>query len=227
MDISTQKEIRDVRKFSFCYICGKPFEPTDKQNDDHVPPTSIFIKADRNFPLILRTHKSCNSDRSCEDQLIGQLIGFLHGQRPNEHHNKLNFQVVKGGDGQPSLLLKESRMKELVWRWIRGFHAALYKEPLPEKSRQHICLPMPELNPIGCQTGNVQEAIPHFIEAIKRNRLTKTLDRIECRNGKCRYECVWDKADDGSSICIFALDLYNWITLGDSDKFEQRGCRYI
>jgi hypothetical protein len=66
--------------------------------------------------------------------------------------------------------------------------------------------------------------VPKFVEEIKRNRQTRTLDSIVCRNGKCRYECVWAQADDGTWICIYALDLYGWIDLGGSDGADQRGC---
>lgn len=64
---------------------------------------------------------------------------------------------------------------------------------------------------------------PEFVKELKRNRATGTLDRIVCRNGKCRYECVWSQADNGAWICIYGLDLYQWINLGDTSS-ETRGC---
>jgi hypothetical protein len=64
-----------------------------------------------------------------------------------------------------------------------------------------------------------------FVSVIKHNRAVGTLDAICCNNGKLRYECVWDQSDDGKYwICIFALDLYSWIDLGDIHNFAPRGC---
>ena len=63
-----------------------------------------------------------------------------------------------------------------------------------------------------------------FVREIRRNRLTRTLDSIQCRNGKCRYECVWAKADDGRWLCVYALDLYGWSDLGDIVHFDRVGC---
>lgn len=59
---------------------------------------------------------------------------------------------------------------------------------------------------------------------IKRNRVAGKLDRIVCSNGKCIYECVWYKADGGQPICIFALNVYDWSALANTDDFPKRGC---
>ena len=63
-----------------------------------------------------------------------------------------------------------------------------------------------------------------MVEEIKRNRLTGTLDRIVCRNGKCRYECVWTQFDRGEWFCVYALDIYDWKDLGDIAHFKARSC---
>ena len=76
MMLDTQQAMRRVKELPFCYLCGEKL--SEPQNDDHVPPTSIFLPDDRNVPLILPTHKKCNNDRSDEDQLIGQLIDILN-----------------------------------------------------------------------------------------------------------------------------------------------------
>jgi hypothetical protein len=69
----------------------------------------------------------------------------------------------------------------------------------------------------------VAAVIPEYVRELKRNRLVGTLDRVLCRNGKCRYECVWTQADDGRSLCVFGFDLYGWKDLGDL-QLGQRGC---
>lgn len=97
MILDSQKVIYDVRALQFCYLCGEAL--TVARNVDHVPPSSIFLSADRDFPLILPTHIKCNGDRSFEDQVIGQLIGLLHGKSPNAVHNKLKVQIGPFADG--------------------------------------------------------------------------------------------------------------------------------
>jgi hypothetical protein len=86
--------------------------------------------------------------------------------------------------------------------------------------------PLPEGEPPGDggQLKPVAEVVSPFVEVLKRNRATNTLDRILCRNGKCRYECVWAQADRGEWLCIYGLDLYDWISLGDTTHCEPRGC---
>lgn len=76
---------------------------------------------------------------------------------------------------------------------------------------------VPEFDPIPAQH-------QIFVKTIKVNRAAKNLDIIRCNNGKLIYECVWDQADDGTWICVFALDIYGWKELGDINNFAGRGC---
>jgi hypothetical protein len=116
-------------------------------------------------------------------------------------------------------------LRPIIFRWICGFHAALYDEPLgPAES--FISPPVPEgrvgetqIDPIP-----IAEVTPHLVDELKRNRLTGTIDSIICRNGRCHYECVWTQADDGRRICVWALNIYDWRELGDTTHFEPRGC---
>jgi hypothetical protein len=225
MVIDTQKAMRKVRALPFCYLCGDPL--TDPQNDDHVPPTAIFLNGDRNFPLILPTHDRCNGDRSSEDQVIGQLVGVLHGKAPDARHDKLDVKPVLFEDGTVGAAVRDVDLRAIIRRWVRGFHAALYEEFLPDKARMFsTCPPLPEAQrPNGeVRPVPVASVLPRFVEEIKRNRATGSLDRVMCRNGKCVYECVWAQADRGQWLCVYALDLYGWIKLGDPVHFEARGC---
>jgi hypothetical protein len=70
----------------------------------------------------------------------------------------------------------------------------------------------------------IPESFSKFVDELKRNRLVQNLDRIVSRNDKCRYECVWSQPDDGHWNCIYGLDIYNWIDLGDIKNFPARGC---
>lgn len=192
-----------------------------------MPPNAIFDKADRDFPLILPTHRKCNGDRSAEDQVIGQLVGILHRKQPNPKHNKLKVKVGFFEDGAPAVAIEGLDLRAIIRRWVRGFHAALYREFLPDDAGLFMTSPpLPEGKPQqdGGQFMPVAAAVPEFVKELKRNRATNTLDRVLCRNGKCRYESVWAQADNGKWICIYGLDLYGWISLGDTATFEARGC---
>src|SRR5438093_1112647 len=143
MILDSQRAIRSAQGLPFCYLCGKPL--ADPRNDDHVPPSSIFLTADRNFPLTLPTHVKCNSDRSAEDQVIGQLIGLLHGKSPKVTHNKLKVKVGEFEDGTPVMAVEGLDLRAIIRRWIRGFHAALYQEFLPETNNSFMTgPPLPE-----------------------------------------------------------------------------------
>ena len=129
---------------------------------------------------------------------------------------------------------------EAVWRYIRGFHAALYCEPLF----------------LGAQAGTITTPFTrgrivdgdlvlegprweqHFaiVQAIKDQRAIRNVDRIVSNNGKITYECVWVWADDVAAMeadrrpitprraCFFALDIYGWKHLGDVGVVPARGC---
>jgi hypothetical protein len=93
-----------------------------------------------------------------------------------------------------------------VRRWVRGFHTALYGEYLPESAGFLTSPPLPEAEPPAeaSRFVPVQDVVFEFVRELKRNRATATLDRIVCRNGKCRHECVWSQADNGAWICVLA-----------------------
>jgi len=78
-------------------------------------------------------------------------------------------------------------------------------------AQQHVIEPIPA-------------HIPAFVSALKLNRLTRNVDRITANKAKLQYECVWAPEDGGPNwLCIFGLNLYDWIGLGDR-RFGSRGC---
>jgi hypothetical protein len=224
--LTTHKDLQEGQNLSFCYLCGQDLGFPNEIDRDHVPPSGLFALADRDPPLILPTHRQCNQKRSREDQAIGQLVGVLHGRRVNPAHNKLHVAISQFKNGNPAAVLRDIDIKEIIRRWVRGFHAALYREYIPQDALFATYPPLPEGKHVGDQITFVPipEAFIKFVEEIRRNRAVGSLDRIACRNEKCRYECVWSQADDGKWICVYCLDLYNWIELGDLHNFTGRGC---
>lgn len=226
--LDSQTAFRPIQKLSFCYLCTRQFLGDEDVDRDHVPPYKLFAKGDRNFPLILPTHKQCNSNRSAEDQVIGQLVGMLRGRDTYDNDRKMRVVAGKFPDGSKGAGILGVDLPKIIRRWIRGFHAALYREPLPDTDKA-VFMTAPPL-PEGRARGTEVDFLPspkireRIVEEIKRNRLTDTLDRIITRNGHCRYECVWTQFDRGEWFCVYALDIYNWKNLGESTHFSPRGC---
>lgn len=221
--LDTQKAVREVRDLPFCYLCGRPFGPDEKTNPDHIPPTGLFAIEDRDFPLILPTHRSCNASQSPYDQVVAQLVGMIHGREDAPQHLKLKLLVGHRQDGSLAVAAADLQLRNIIRRWVRAFHAALYREPLPDTREFSTCPPLPEADPASRAYLAVPSVFAEFVNELKRNRATSTLDKIVCRNGMCRYECVWSQADHGAWMCIYGLNVYDWINLGDT-SVEARGC---
>jgi hypothetical protein len=142
--ISSHKQLQAVGRLPFCYVCTKPFELVDATDRDHVPPESCFAKADRNVPLVLRTHVACNHTHNANDELVGQLVSLKHGRAPTKRGKRLNVEVI-GSPQSGDFLAKFDNLNfgKVIHRWIRGFHAALYQEPLADSREFYVSSPLP------------------------------------------------------------------------------------
>lgn len=221
ISVTTQRERRDVQRLPFCYLCGKAFEPGDKKNRDHVPPDAVF-KKDHKDPLILPTHISCNSGHGADDEKIAQLIALRYGKVPRDPSNRrLDINRDTGA-------LTNLNIDRVVWRWISGFHAALYREPaLQIRLSGALVTPFPRGRLVN-GVPVIDELLPQhnlFVQALKTNRAIKNTDRVSCNKGQVTYECVWYQADNGGSwMCFFGLDIYDWKDLGHKRGYNPRGC---
>jgi hypothetical protein len=117
-------------------------------------------------------------------------------------------------------------LRDVIRRWVRGFHAALYREPLAAHREFQTFPPWAEAQETerGFQLVQVPEIVPDLVAALKRNRAVGSLDRIVCRQGQCIYECVWIQADRGQWFCVYGIKIYDWTRLGDTAAFGSRGC---
>ncbi len=225
--LTRDKHFRECRSLPFCYMCGEGFGPEKPGSRDHVPPRKVFAEADRKKGpvLTLRAHKNCNSEQSAHDEILGQLVGVLHRKYPKKHL-RLNLSVVKTPlPGPPLVILRGIDLKRAVWRWIKGFHAALYREYLPSGVKANVHLPMPT-GTEGRGGAKFAAILPQqemMALELKCNRTAKRIDTIRAYGGKCRYECFWGRTSTGDWICIFGLNVYNWERLGDR-RFRRRGC---
>jgi hypothetical protein len=205
-------------------LCGKAFEASDEKNGDHLPPKSIFHADHRDDPLILPTHTACNNDYRLVDEKIGQLIAHLYEKIPRgperlkiSRFSSLGLTAVTNLD-----------IDGAIWRWISGFHAALYREPATDiRDKCSLVTPFPKAQ-IGDDRIVFDPIKPQhhaFVQAIKDNRARENLDEIRCNKGKCVYQCVWQQAvNNGLWMCFFALNLYDWKDLGKTKVQPARGC---
>jgi len=173
VSITTHRELQAAQKLPFCYLCAVPFENGEKRHRDHVPPKACFAVRDRE-PLILSSHSHCNSQRSVTDKQIGQIIGLKYGKVPKNRDRALNIKFFTPGMGA----VVNVDIPGEVWRWIRVFHAALYRTPYPPGTRGALVPPFPAA-PI-CNDGRVifQPIKPQhliFVETIKINRAKRVV----------------------------------------------------
>jgi hypothetical protein len=224
-ELYTQASIRPARDLPFCYLCGEPIG-AGENSPDHVPPRAIFAMSDRDFPLKVAAHTACNNPQSEQDEIIGQLVAVIHGKHPEPERARLDPHLFKTPDSEtPFLAFIGTNVVGQIWRWVRGFHAALYSEFLPEDTRTAVHSPFP--SGIAEDDGFTIEKIKGqqylFVWILKKNRIAHRLDRVVCYNGKCVYECVWMRMDNGSWACVFGLEIYKWTELADK-HFPTRGC---
>jgi hypothetical protein len=133
--------------------------------------------------------------------------------------NVLNVRQFPGGYAA----VIDLDIETAVWRWILGFHAALYREPLVPNGGLLVTPFQRTANSPHFQPPRpVPAACLSYVEVIKANRAKLNLDRIVTNKRKMTYECVWLHLDNGTCICIFALDIYAWRDMGDR-RLGQRG----
>lgn len=223
--LTTHRDFQSVRNLHFCYLCGEPFQQSDKAVDvDHVPPKTIFAKEDRQNPLVLKTHKVCNESHSEWDQLTGDMISVLHETGRKRQKIRKHLRVISAEERK--LAIENVPLTRIIGRFIRGFHAALYHEYLPYKTNSAIDLPFPSGHRTeeGVEFDAIREHFPSFVEVLTKNRIAGNIDKITCYSGKCRYFCVWSTTDEGIPFCLFALRLYEWEALADTTNFPRRAC---
>jgi len=203
VSLSTHRDFQAAQRLQFCYVCGLDFVPGDVRDRDHVPARKVFHARDRAPPLCLPTHKKCNAEHSAIDQRTAQLIGLRRQQTPHPKNRQLDIAVFGPGKAAVTNL----NIDYVVMRWVRAFHAALYREPL--LSFKHaLVTPFPTA--MRAPVTTIKPIKPQhlaYVQTIKEQRALRNLDSINSNNGKLPYECVWTQTDRRETwFCAFALD---------------------
>jgi hypothetical protein len=226
--VTTHKQLQAIRDLPFCHVCGKTLSELDAKNHDHIPPRTCFDLSDRDPPLKLATHVKCNNDSKLNDEKVGELIAAQRRKSLDPEAGYLNVQVLRHAQsGETFAAFDNLNVEGAMRRWVGGFHAALYQRPLSPAVPFAVSLPLPRahVSDEGIRPHPIRPYHAAFVETIKLNRAASNVDLLQSNRGKLRYECVWTPEDDASRwLCIFALDLYSWIELGDAKHFGARGC---
>lgn len=233
--IRTQQDLRLAQNLPFCYLCGKAFNSRDIVNRDHLPPSTLFDKEDRDPPLILPTHKSCNSHEHISDELLGQFFTYFRGKTQKPRSRRLD--IVDDLKTNKTFSLSQSfDLHHFIVRCLRGFHAALYWEWLPEKMDNAIHPPIRGGKLDGATrrpTDKLQEMLvkdagvsQHALLCgiLKKNRVARNTDRVVTRNGKCTFECIWTHLDNGTPVSVFGIKIYEWQCFDQRFGYPSRGC---
>jgi hypothetical protein len=221
VSLQTQKDFQSVQRLPFCYVCGNAFAPGYKPNRDHIPPKSIFDKQHREPSLCLPTHIDCNNSYTLSDEKMGQLLGLRQGRSPDPQRLHVTANEMAG-------VVHNLDIDSAVWRWISGFHAALYQtSPVGIiRGPDSLVTPFPRL----LDTNHWQRQRQHqkLVLTLHQNHAKGTVDRITCNKEMVFYECVWCQGSlpDGSHpwLCIFGLNVCDWKDLGRTGFLPARGC---
>lgn len=209
--IATQKQFRDWKKPSFCYLCGEILADGSKLNRDHCPPQGIFAAEDRiNYPLLLRVHERCNHRWHGLDEKMAIFYDVLHGATKASDPKlakKLKFVDVRNEQGVYRGIT-EFPLRPLTHRIIRFAHALLYDEFLPSNTPNRVHYPIPEVDPATSEPVMHEMHTYAFADAICRAQKTGTHDFLSAYNSKFRYVCTWSSFDNGQPVCLFSLDIY-------------------
>lgn len=213
-------------KIDFCYACGGLFSAENPATDDHVPPKRIFKQRDRELnPYQVPAHRHCNNAYSVDDQIITQLVSLVHKDHRNRTQLKQRVSVFRDRSGRRFGGISDLPLRPIIWRWIRAFHSGLYDEQIDGGIPGTILEPFPAFDQRGSELIErpILRQFEALIAAFKKNRAAGRLDEIYAYGGKCHYACVWETFDNGVPFCLFALDVYDWASLG-SQSSPKRGC---
>jgi hypothetical protein len=166
-------------------------------------------------------HKGCNAEHSTIDQKIAQLIGLRWGKPlSSKRDRQLDIKVLGPGFAAVTNL----NIDAAVMRWVRAFHAALYREPLLS-FRHALVTPFPTATGVVPAINPIKDQHLAYVQTIKEQRALRNLDSITSNKGKLTYECVWAQTDQRDRwLCVFALNFYDWKDLGRTPGQPVRGC---
>lgn len=211
--ITSQKKMRQIRgEIQFCYLCGEELPARDKSGcrqqvtGEHVIPRSLLGDVPKDstqaWAVELTVHRSCEQSRKQHVDHWLKLLQEIHVKPPRQwagpgHLRNLPVypsQVTHPDTGDVLPAFSGcSVLLDGVWQWIRGIHAALYREFLPSDVRHRVLPPVPACNNQG--NGPTLEETERFSQVtLAAVSLAESLDKwdgIAAWGGAMQYRCVW------------------------------------
>jgi len=154
------------------------------------------------------------------------LISLLHGASFSRKRQRFRAITADLGDDQPFVGITGVEFNRIIWRWVRGFHAALYREPLQQDAFYGLTTPFPYADQVA-GTLQFEELRPDQLEmalTLRQHMRYRMIDEVLSNAGKCRFVCTWLTFDDGRPFCLYGLRIYEWEKLADTKRFPPRGC---
>jgi hypothetical protein len=210
--ISSQNEMQVAcRAVRFCYLCGEPLPARNQQDRklvcrEHVIPKTLLgdppLDRVQRWPVKLDVHKGCDKKYKAGTDDLAALLHCINvhpkEQWPKPKHiQRLGLSLVRVHSllGGPSLPAFGNAQKPVsaVWMWVRGIHAALYREYLPESAPHTILAPVPGFNasagPSALRQTVERSAIVRA--PVEYGVRTGRADGLSAWGGQVSYECVW------------------------------------
>jgi len=213
MEIASQRQLRAHGQPDFCYLCGEVLDGSVRTNRDHCPPKAFFATPDReNFPILLPTHETCNNKWHKADEIISIVADALHTKNKSQNAaltRKLDAKKVQIGSSSVAAI-SNFPLAPMAARIVRGMHALLYHDFMPEKTRSKFHVPIPEADKDSLRMRVPLEQTFAFLRVLNKALLTNTADVVRAYNGKFKYACTWEKLDDGTPFCIACFDIYSF-----------------
>lgn len=227
--LSTQQDFRILQRLPFCYLCGEPQAPHHGDANwlrDRLPPKVIFDKTDRTPPLKLPCHETCRN-KSVLDSAAKVLTSIFMGEKSQVESFESGAKPDPPEKGLQATDLSEPLLKREIIRWIRGFHAALYRSFLDSNLVNwtvYLPLRVEHNSDVRARAPDLLGQRRVFLDLIEKNRSVRRLDQIVCYNEYCTYECVWVRPNRGRWFCVWSVDVYGYYLCGAGQAEIPRAC---
>ena len=231
--MNSQQEVQVAcRAVRFCYLCGKPLPARDSPGrsklvrTEHVIPSKLLgdqpaDPAER-WPVTLEVHVECDDRYKGRGddlaKLLHRISAYPEQRWPERKHVKrlgLNLLRIRSPLGGHSLPAFGNAQKALSapWSWVRGIHAALYREYLAVNSRHTVLPPVPAFDASAGPTALLKaEELSVGIRTIVGYAVSKgRVDSLSAWGGQVSYQCMWftswDENGAGVWQCVWQIVL--------------------
>jgi hypothetical protein len=183
--IVTQRDFQKWHKPDFCYLCGKTLDDGTDLNDDHCPPSALFLPADRaNYSIVLKVHERCNHSWHAIDEILATIYGIMHGsiEQLGGRRREPTIEQVENDQGLFAAAL-DVPLHEFAFRVTRCAHALLYGEWISADTQNSIHVPLPEVD--RDNANRPKKPLPQFVvfaNALCSAQKTNTYDALIANN---------------------------------------------